>query len=254
MTLIPPGCYIVTVRRKKMTIEEEMNSAKRTARAAGFLYLIIFCLGIFAELFVRQNLIVPGDAAATVNNIMASESLFRLSLLIDLIRHTFLILLPLVLYRLLKPVNQNIALLMVVLALVSISIAFINELNHFAVLLLLNSADYLTAFGADQLQAQVMFFLDLYAYGAYIPQLLSLWLLPLGYLVFKSGFLPRILGILLMVGCFCYLIDAVSFLLFANSMATLSLLAFISELIFALWLLIKGVNVEGLQKRVLEYA
>ena len=236
-----------------MNIEAEINSVNKTARAAGFLYLIIFCLGVFAELFVRQNLILPGDAAATINNIMASESLFRLSLLIDLIRHTFLILLPLVLYRLLQQVNKNIALLMFVLSLVSIPIAFINELNYFAVLLLLNGADYLTAFGADQLQAQVRFFLDLYAYGAYIPQLLSLWLLPLGYLVFKSGFLPRILGILLMLGCFCYLIDAVSFLLFANSMATLSLLAFISELIFALWLLIKGVNVEGLQKRVLEY-
>jgi len=237
-----------------MTIEAEINSTKKTARAAGFLYLLIFCLGVFAELFVRQNLIMPGDAAATVNNIMASESLFRLSLLIDLIRHTFLILLPLVLYRLLKPVNKNIALLMVVLALVSIPIGFINELNHFAALLLVDGADYLTVFGADQLQAQVMFFLDLYAYGAYIPQMLSLWLLLLGYLVFKSGFLPRILGILLMIGCFCYLIDAVSFFLFANSMATLSLLAFIGELIFALWLLIKGVNVEGWQQRSLEYA
>jgi hypothetical protein len=237
-----------------MNIEAEINSANKTARAAGFLYLIIFCLGVFAELFVRQNLILPGDAAATINNIMASESLFRLSLLIDLIRHTFLILLPLVLYRLLQQVNKNIALLMVVLSLVSIPIAFINELNYFAVLLLLNGADYLTAFGADQLQAQVRFFLDLYAYGAYIPQLLSLWLLPLGYLVFKSGFLPRILGILLMIGCFGYLIDAVSFLLFSNSMPTLSLLAFIGELIFALWLLIKGVNVEGLQKHALEYA
>jgi hypothetical protein len=237
-----------------MNIEAEINSANKTARAAGFLYLIIFCLGVFAELFVRQNLILPGDAAATINNIMASESLFRLSLLIDLIRHTFLILLPLVLYRLLQQVNKNIALLMFVLSLVSIPIAFINELNYFAVLLLLNGADYLTAFGADQLQAQVRFFLDLYAYGAYIPQLLSLWLLPLGYLVFKSGFLPRILGILLMIGCFGYLIDAVSFLLFSNSMPTLSLLAFIGELIFALWLLIKGVNVEGLQKHALEYA
>ena len=237
-----------------MNIEAEINSVNKTARAAGFLYLIIFCLGVFAELFVRQNLILPGDAAATINNIMASESLFRLSLLIDLIRHTFLILLPLVLYRLLQQVNKNIALLMFVLSLVSIPIAFINELNYFAVLLLLNGADYLTAFGADQLQAQVRFFLDLYAYGAYIPQLLSLWLLPLGYLVFKSGFLPRILGILLMIGCFGYLIDAVSFLLFSNSMPTLSLLAFIGELIFALWLLIKGVNVEGLQKHALEYA
>jgi hypothetical protein len=236
-----------------MTTEEKMNPNK-IARVAGILYLIIFCLGIFAELFVRQSLIVPGDAATTVNNIMASESLFRLSLVSDLIRHTFLILLPLVLYKLLKPVNKDIALLMVIFALAGVPISMLNMLNHFAALLLLSGADYLTAFEADQLQAQVMFFLDLQKYGAFIPQFLGLWLLPLGYLVLKSGFLPRILGILLMIGCFGYLIDAVLFFLFANSAATLSLFAFIGELLFALWLLIKGVNVEQWEKRALESA
>jgi hypothetical protein len=236
-----------------MTSQQKMNPNK-IARVAGILYLIIFCLGIFAELFVRQSLIVPGDAATTVNNIMASESLFRLSLVSDLIRHTFLILLPLVLYQLLKVVNKNIALLMVIFALAGVPIAMLNMLNHLAALLLLSGADYLTAFEADQLHAQVMFFLDLHEYGAFIPQFLGLWLLPLGYLVFKSGFLPRILGILLMIGCFGYLIDAVLFFLFANSAATLSLFAFIGELLFALWLLIKGVNVEQWQKRALESA
>ncbi|MEJ2305549.1 MAG: DUF4386 domain-containing protein [Anaerolineales bacterium] len=236
-----------------MTAEEEINP-NRIARVAGILYLIIFCLGIFAELFVRQSLIVPGDAATTVNNIMASESLFRISLVSDLIRHTFLILLPLVLYQLLKPVGKNIALLMVIFALAGVPIALLNMLNHFAALLLLSGADYLTAFEADQLHAQVMFFLDLYEYGAFIPQFLGLWLLPLGYLVFKSGFLPRILGILLMIGCFGYVIDAVLFFLFASSAATLSLFAFIGELLFALWLLIKGVNIEQWEKLALESA
>ena len=236
-----------------MTAEEEINP-NRIARVAGILYLIIFCLGIFAELFVRQSLIVPGDAATTVNNIMVSESLFRISLVSDLIRHTFLILLPLVLYQLLKPVGKNIALLMVIFALAGVPIALLNMLNHFAALLLLSGADYLTAFEADQLRAQVMFFLDLYEYGAFIPQFLGLWLLPLGYLVFKSGFLPRILGILLMIGCFGYVIDAVLFFLFASSAATLSLFAFIGELLFALWLLIKGVNIEQWEKLALESA
>ena len=236
-----------------MTAEEEINP-NRIARVAGILYLIIFCLGIFAELFVRQSLIVPGDAATTVNNIMVSESLFRISLVSDLIRHTFLILLPLVLYQLLKPVGKNIALLMVIFALAGVPIALLNMLNHFAALLLLSGADYLTAFEADQLHAQVMFFLDLYEYGAFIPQFLGLWLLPLGYLIFKSGFLPRILGILLMIGCFGYVIDAVLFFLFASSAATLSLFAFIGELLFALWLLIKGVNIEQWEKRTLESA
>ncbi len=234
-----------------MATEEDMNLASKTARVAGALYLIIFCFGIFAELFIRQNLIIPGDVVATTHNILASESLFRLSLLIDLIRYIFLILLPLILYRLLKPVNQNIALVMVVLALISIPISMLNMLNYFAVLVLLNAAGSQAALEANQLLAQVTFFLDMYGYGAYLSQFLGLWLLPLGYLVFKSGFLPKILGIILMIGCLGYLIDAVSFLLFSNSMETLSLLAFIGELVFALWLLIKGLNVEVWQERAL---
>jgi hypothetical protein len=232
----------------------KMNSPQKAARVTGFLYLFIFCLGIFAELFVRQRLIVPGDTDTTISNIVASESLFRLALVSDLIRHAFLILLPLALYKLLKPVNKNITVLMVIFALAGIPITMLNMLNHSAVLLLLSGADYLRVFDADQLHAQVMFFLDLHEYGAFIAQFLGLWLFPLGYLVFRSGFLPRILGILLMIGCFGYLVDVILFLLFHNSNATFSLFAFIGELLFALWLLIKGVNVEAWEGRALEHA
>ena len=236
-----------------MTTKEEMNP-KKTARIAGLMFLIVFVLGVFGELFVRQRLIVPGDAATTVNNIMASESLFRLSIVSDLIRQTVLVLLPLVLYKLLKSVNKNIAALMVILALVGVTIGFINKLNQIAALLLLSGVDYLTAFEADQLHAQVMFFLDLHDYGVYIPQFLSLWLIPLGYLVFKSGFLPRILGILLIIAGSGYLIDSVTFFLFPNFDVTISLFTFIGEVVFMLWLLIKGVDVEQWEKRALESA
>jgi hypothetical protein len=229
-------------------------SPQKTARITGVLYLIIFCLGIFAELLVRQNLIVPSDAATTVNNIKASESLFRLALVSDLIRHTFLIMLPLILYKLLKIVNKNIALLMVILASIGVTIAFINELNQCAVLLLLSGANYLNAFEADQLLAQVNFFIDLHKYGEFIAQFLGVWLLPLGYLVFKSGFLPRILGLLLMVSSFGYLMGAILFFLFMDYAEIFSLFAFLGELLFALWLLIKGVNVEQWEKCVLENA
>ena len=139
-----------------------MNSPQKTARVAGFLYLIIFCLALFAELFVRQSLIVPGDATTTANNIMASDGLFRIGIVSFLIEQMVFLLLPLVLYKLLKPVNKNIAALMVILVLVGIPIAMLNLLNQFAVLLLVSGADYLTAFEADQLHAQVMLFLDLY--------------------------------------------------------------------------------------------
>jgi len=240
-----------------MTTGERMNPNK-IARVAVFVFLIIVCLGMSAELVLRPGIIVPGDAATTVNNIMASESLFRLSLVSDLIRQIFMMLLPLVLYKLLKPVNKDIALLMVIFALVGVPITMLNELNHFAALLLSSGADYLTAFEADQLHAQVMFFLDLREYGTFIPQVFSFWLLLVGYLVFKSGFLPRILGILLMIGGLCYPIAAVLFFLFPNSNATigltLGLFAFIGEVLFYLWLLIKGVNVEQWEKRALESA
>ena len=231
----------------------KMNSPQKIARVAAFVFLIIFFLGMSTELFIRPAIIVPGDAAATVKNIAASEALFRLSLVSDLIRQMFMMLLPLVLYKLLKPVNKNIASLMVIFALVSVPITMLNELNHFAVLLLSSGAGYLTAFKADQLNALVMFFLELRKYGTFIPQVLSFWILLLGYLVFKSGFLPRILGILLMLGGLCYTVLAVLFILFPNFDATIfGLFAFIGESLFYLWLLIKGVNVEEWEKRALD--
>ena len=230
-----------------------MNLPQKAARVAACVFLGIFFLGMSTELFIRPGMLVPGDAAATVKNIAASETLFRLSLVSDLIRQVLLIALPLVLYQLLKPVNKTFAALMVIFALVGVSISMLNELNHFAVLLLSSGAGYLTAFKADQLNALVMFFLELRKYGTYIPQILSFWVLLLGYLVFKSGFLPRILGILLMFGGLCYTAAAVLFFLFPNfDTVILGLFAFIGEALFYLWLLIKGVNVEQWKKRALE--
>jgi hypothetical protein len=221
----------------------KMNSPQKIARIAACIFLGIFFLGMSTELFIRPGMIVSGDAAATVRNIAASEALFRLSLVSDLLRQVLLMLLPLVLYKLLKPVNKTIAALMVIFALVGVSISMLNEINHFAVLLLSSGVGYLTVFNADQLNALVMFFLELRKYGMYIPQILSIWVLLLGYLVFKSGFLPRILGILLMLGGFCYTVSAVLFFLFPNFDATLfGLFAFIGELLFYLWLLIMGVK------------
>jgi hypothetical protein len=235
-----------------MTNNERINSPQTIARVAAFLFLIIFMLGMSTELFIRPGMIVPGDAAATVKNIAASEALFRLSLVSDLIRLVLLMLLPLVLYKLLKPVNKNIASLMLIFALVSIPISMLNELNHFAVLLLSTSTDYLRAFKSDQLNSLVMLFLELRKYGTFIPQLLSFWVLFLGYLVFKSGFLPRILGILLMLAGLCYTVQAVVFFLFPTAdLMIFGLFTFIGESLFYLWLLIKGVNVAAWEKQFL---
>ena len=225
---------------------------KKTARIAGLLYLIIALLAPFGEMFVRQSLVVPGDAAATANNIMASESLFRLGFVSDLIVQMIHIFLVLFLYKLLKSVNKNHALLMVVLGLVGVPIAMLNELNQVAALLLSSGADYLTVFESDQLHAQVMLYLDLYEHGLRIAYIFwGLWLFPLGYLVYKSGFLPRILGILLIIAGCGYLIEFVAYFLFPNFDATIKMFTFWGELLLALWLLIKGVNVEQWEKRAL---
>jgi hypothetical protein len=144
---------------------------------------------------------------------------------------------------------------MVIFYLVCVPVSMLNELNHLAVLLLSSGAGYLTAFNADQLNALVMFFLDLRKYGTFISQFFSFWVLLLGYLVIKSVFLPRILGILLIIGGLCYMVSAVLFLLFPSFDATIfGLFAFLEESLFYLWLLIKGVNAEAWEKRALESA
>jgi hypothetical protein len=236
-----------------MTAKGKTNPG-RTARIAGLLYLVVFVLGVFGELFVRQRLIVPGDGAATASNIMASESLFRLGFVTDLVRQTVLVFLPLVLYKLLKPVDKDIAALMAVFALVSVPIGMLNLLNQLAALLPLSSAGYLAALDVDQSVAQVMLFLDVHEYGGFVLQFLGLWLVPLGCLVFKSGFLPRVLGILLIISGVGYLIDSVIFSLFPNFDVTISLFTFAGEVFFMLWLLVKGVNVEQWERRALESA
>jgi len=228
-----------------MPNQVSIHSPQKTARVAACVFLIVFFLGMSTELFIRPGIIVPGDAAATVKNIAASEALFRLSLVSDLIRQALLILLPLVLYKLLKPVNNTIAALMVIFALVSVPISMLNELNHVAALLLSRGAGYLAAFKADQLNALVMFSLELCKYGTFIPQFFSLWVLLLGYLVFKSGFIPSILGVLLMLGGLCYTVSAVLFFLFPNfDLTILGLFAFVGELLFYLWLLTMGVKAQ----------
>ena len=237
-----------------MVAKKKMNSINKTARVAGLLGLLVIVLGIFAQI-VRSNLIAPGDTATTANNIMDSEMLFRVGFLIDLIHYLCLLLLPLALYMLLKAVNKKIAVLMVVLVLVGVPIAMFNMLNQIAALLILSNADYLIVFPPEQLHAQVMLFLNLHEYGVFIAQIFwGLWLFPLGYLVFKSGYIPKILGILLIIAGFGYLIDVVIFFLFPTFDVTISQFTFIGELLLALWLLIKGVNVEEWEKIALESA
>jgi hypothetical protein len=207
-----------------------MNSPKKTARIAGFLYLAYFATFFFADNGVHSTAVGLAvgfeDTAAIAHNIMTSEWLFRIGFTSFLLAAVFFLLSAWALYVLLKPVNK--------------------DLGEFAAMLLLSGADYLKVFQADQLQALAILFLNLYKNGFMIAQIFfGAWLLPLGYLVYKSGFLPRILGILLIIDFFAILIWFFQFFLFPGYEVISYLClaeSFIAEASLCLWLVIKGVK------------
>ncbi len=226
------------------------------ARVIGFLFLLPIPLWIFGSSYVPSRLVVPGDAAATARNIMASETLFRLGIVSVLLIMVADIAVVFLLYQLLKPVNKNLAALMVILNLPGVPIAMLNELNQFAIPLFLHNAAALRAFTPDQLHALVSLFLNLHDIGTTIGGIFwGLWLVPYGLLVFKSDLFPRLIGVLLIVECFGFLIQSFGGFLLPDLQANLALLpAFTSwaELLLPLWLVIKGVNVEQWEKRARE--
>ena len=235
-----------------MTTKEKINPNK-TARVAGCLYLMLFPLGIFGIIYVPSSLIVLGDAATTASNIMANELLYRLSIVTALTLQIVYIFLALALYKLLNPVDKNNAVLMVILVLVAAPIAMLNELNHVAVLLVLSGSDFLTTFSMDQVQASVPLFLNLHEHGVFIAQIFwGLWLFPMGYLIFKSNFLPLALGILMIIGGFGYLVDSFVYFIFPDFDVTVSEFTFLGELLLPLWLMFKGVNHEQWEKYALK--
>ena len=223
-----------------------MNTNKKTARMAGFLYLIYMIFHIFADVIGRSTLIVYGDAATTAKNIMASAWQFRIGFMLDLFAAVLFLLTAWALYLLLKSVNKNLALLFLLLNLGGVAIQCASDLFLPASQLLLSGADYAKVFQADQRQALAMSFLYLYKNGFMIAQIFyAAWLFPLGYAVFKSGFLPRILGIVLMIHCATWLMTSLQFFLFPGFTAITYVswpLGFIAEFGLTLWLLIMGVK------------
>ena len=222
-----------------------MNSTKKTARIAGLLYLVNGVTGFFSIIYVPSRLIVSGNAAATANNILASERLFRFGVVSELICAAEFVFLLWVLYRLLGAVNKTHASLMVILGLLQIPIMFVNVLNEIAALALLRGADSLSVFDQPQRQALAMQFLNLHEEGFGVAGIFwGLWLFPFGILVFKSGFLPRILGVLLIAACFGYLADSLTSLLLPSYEHVVSQIAdiplMLGEPAVLLWLLIWG--------------
>ncbi len=232
-----------------------MKSIQNTARFAGVLYLIITVAAIVAHQYVPSTLIVPGDAAMTASNIAASETLFRVggvgSELIILLSE---IVLAVVLYVLLKPVNKTLSLIAAVSRLAMTTIHGLNLLNYYFVLSLVGGAGYVTAFSPEQVNALVSLFLDAHHYGFTIGiAFLTIHVFVLGYLILKSGYFPSVLGILFLAAGVGYLVDSFALLLSTSYDTTPIFLAIpiaLAEIAFPLWLLIKGVNTEGWKKLV----
>jgi hypothetical protein len=191
-----------------MTTTVKTNSIQITARIAAILTLLIVVLAPFSMLYIPTTLVVSGDAATTSNNIMASQGLFRAGMVSDSIVFLIEIVLTVLLYVLVKPVNKTLSLVAAFSRLAMTIVQGINLLNHFIVLLLLSGAGYLTVFAPDQVHAFVLLFLNAHESVILIWGLFfGLHLLVFGYLVYKSGYLPKFLGIILLVVALCYFIQ-----------------------------------------------
>lgn len=230
-----------------------MLSKNQLAHISGFTYLILILTGIFGLVYVPSNLIVWENPAATIANIKASEFLFRLGVTSEIICFLAFLIMPLFLYQLLKSVNKTAAVLMVLFSIISVPITFSNLINKLNVLTLLDGHVYLSAIPPDQLQAQVMYLLAAFNNGTAISNIFwGAWLLPFGYLVYQSKFLPKILGIFLMIGCFGYQTEFFARFLFSvNDIPWyVSAPSSVGEFGICLWMLIVGVR----EKRELNLA
>jgi hypothetical protein len=230
-----------------------MNSSKKTARLIGLLWFLSTATGSFGLLYLRSNVIVPGDAAATAGNLMASEFLFRAAIVSSLFSQVFLFFLGLTLFHLFKEADKRLATVLVAAVMISVAIAVVNTLNHFAALLVLSQADYLNVFNPEQLNAMAMIFLRLA--NSTGQGLLEIFWAPyyfsFGLLIIRSRLLPKILGILLMVMGVGFAVNVLEKFLFPQFYPALfSQFAMLGGALGGiptmLWLLIKGARVQPL--------
>ena len=228
-----------------------MTSLSKNARVAGLLYILSSVVGIVRLLYVPKALIVYGDAAATANNIAAHEPLFRLGIVSYLLAGVLWLFVPLALYRLLKGVNQALAVVMVILgSLMQTPIFVINTVNDAATLEFARGADFLAIFDKPQRDAFVMLFLNLHHQLDLANAIFwGLWLLPFGLLVYRSRFLPRFLGVWLILGCFAWLAFSLTGLLLPvheDKVFTMGQLFMLGEVVTMLWLVIIGAREQRL--------
>ncbi|WP_350292732.1 DUF4386 domain-containing protein [uncultured Croceitalea sp.] len=224
-----------------------MKSTKKDARIAGLLYLITVLSGVISLVYVPSELIVWDNAAETYNSIVSNESLFKLGILSDVILYTTFIFLSLALYKLLRRTNENIARTMVILVLISVPISFVNLISKLDILSLINEAEVLKHIDLNLQYSQMMALLESHNNGILLVEIFwGLWLFPFGYLVYKSGIIPKIMGVFLMIACFGYLADFLGYFLFPEDFGetvipTISSISqALGEMGICLWLLIMG--------------
>ncbi|QGY45706.1 DUF4386 family protein [Maribellus comscasis] len=232
---------------------ESVQLMKTNARTAGVLYLIIIISGLFSELFVRSGMIVPGDAAATAENIANNSFLFRIGFISDLVMVMSDVGVALLFYLLLKSVNQGLSMLAAFFRLAQATVIGLNLLNFYLPLLLLGDGDYLNSFNQEQLNSLSMLFLNAHSYGYLISGVFfGISCVILGTLIFKAEYFPKWLGVLVLAAGVSYLVDCVVNFLFPEFASISEMLvmtvAVFSELSFCLFLLIKAIknNFQGL--------
>jgi len=224
-----------------------MTSPVRLARITGVLYLILGVFSGFAELYVRAGIRAPGDAAATAGNIADNASLFRFGMAADLVGNTSYLLVAMGFYLLFRHVDRKAAAALVLFVTASVVIQALNNVNHFAALRLATDGTYATALGADGADALALLFVEMQATGFRIAQIFfGLWLIPLGYLAYRSGLFPRPLGVVLIAGGLGYLFDLVVQFAFPDLGPVVPLLLVVPSAVGEFWmigyLLVRGVR------------
>jgi hypothetical protein len=222
-----------------------MIPSKKTARLAGLIFLFMVITGLFSEIFFRQKVFVSSDIAATVSNISSNTLLYRTGIVCDILMSLGYLFTALVLFKLLASVNKNLAAVMVLLAAAGSALLMFNILNECAPLYILTGNDYLNVLGLNSRQAIAMLYYSLYEHGYMIGQVFfALWVLPLGVLIYKSGFIPKVLGVLFVIETILgFLSVFVHFLVPNQSIETILLMpGTIAEFAFMFWLLIRGIR------------
>jgi hypothetical protein len=225
-----------------------MMANKKTARIAGFYYLLNVILSILYMEYIPGKVAVWGNPEATMDNLLNNEMLYRVGIVIGVVVHISFIMLPLTLHKLLNHVNKHYALVMVIFALISVPISFTLLIDQYEMIDILNNYSTLELTQQTEANLTVMAFYDRLLNGFFLDQTFwGLWLFPFGYLAFKSGFLPKFLGVALMLGCITYMIDIFGGTIFSNyydfvNTQVLIIPAAIGEIGICLWLLIVGVK------------